>query len=53
MPTEQNTVLDKKKVRLEMLSALGLQDIEVRMLPEGLVYTYYWAGKNMELELLL
>lgn len=52
LPTERDEVVDKKTVRLEMLSNLGLQDIEVRLLPTRLAYAYYLSGKHLDKDLL-
>lgn len=50
MPTEADEIIDKGEARLEMLKNLGLQDIEVRLLPAKMVYDYYLAGKKMDLD---
>lgn len=52
MPTEGDEIVDKKTVHMEMLSSLGLQDIEVRFLPAKIAYEYYLSGKHIDLDLL-
>ena len=53
LPTEEDAVIDKKAVQLEMLSALGLQDIEVRFLPAVMAYDHYLSGKHMDIDVLM
>lgn len=52
LPTENEVVVDKKTVRLNMLSLLGLQDIEVRLLPAKMAYEHYLSGSIMDIDLL-
>ena len=52
MPTEEDEVIDKKSVSMNMLSALGLQDIEVRFLPAKKAYDHYLTGKHLDVKLL-
>ncbi len=52
MPTEEDEVIDKKSVSMNMLSALGLQDIEVRFLPAKEAYDHYLTGKHLDVKLL-
>lgn len=52
IPTEGETVVDKKTVRMNILSDLGLQEIEVRLIPAELAYEYYLTGKHLDIELL-
>ena len=53
LPTEKDVVVDKKVVRMEMLSSLGLQDIEVRFLPARMAYEHYLSGKHMDIDTLM
>ena len=52
MPTEADVVIDKKSVSMNMLSDLGLQDIEVRFLPAKMAFDHYLTGKNLDVKLL-
>lgn len=52
MPTEENEVLDKGEVSMEMLKALGLQNIKVRFIPARMAYEHYLSGSKMNFELL-
>ena len=37
---------------MQMLSALGLQNIKVRFLPADMVYEHYLSGRKMEISML-
>lgn len=52
MPTEEDVILNKGQVSLRMLKKLGLQDIEVRLLPAKEAYACYLAGASMDVALL-
>ena len=52
MPTEQRSVIDKGYVNIEMLDALGLQNIQIRLLPAELMYSHYLANEKMDIGLL-
>ena len=52
MPTEEDVVIDKGEVSMEMLSSLGLQNIEVRFLPASMAYKYYLSGRKLNIEVL-
>ena len=52
MPTEQHSVIDKGYVNIEMLDALGLQNIQIRLLPAELMYSHYLANEKMDIGLL-
>ena len=52
MPTEENAVLDKEEVSLQMLSKIGLQNIKVRFLPAKMAYDNYLSGKKLDISLL-
>lgn len=41
MPTANNAIVDKGAVTLNMLKALGLQDIKLRLLPAELMFQHY------------
>ncbi|MED1715663.1 LlaJI family restriction endonuclease [Bacillus paralicheniformis] len=52
MPTEQQSIIVKGYVSIEMLHALGLQNIQIRQLPAELVYSHYLANEKMDIGLL-
>lgn len=49
MPTNSLEIIDKGVVRLEMMHALKLQDIQIRMLPAEIIYKYYLDGTKMDI----
>lgn len=49
MPTEEKTIIHKGEASMQMLSALGLQNIKVRFLPADMVYEHYLSGRKMEI----
>ena len=42
--------MNKGYVELEMLHNLGLENIQVRLLPARLMYYYYMLNKKMDIE---
>ncbi len=52
MPTEEEDIIDKGEVTMQILSGLGLQNIEVRFLPAKMVYDYYLSGLKMNINAL-
>ncbi|MCD8005174.1 MAG: LlaJI family restriction endonuclease [Oscillospiraceae bacterium] len=52
MPTEEKDIIDKGEVTMQILSGLGLQNIEVRFLPAKMVYDYYLSGLKMNINAL-
>lgn len=52
MPTEQHSIINKGYVNIEMLDALGLQNIQIRQLPAELIYSHYLANEKMDIGLL-
>ena len=52
LPIEGDGVVNKKTVHMDMLSLLGLQDIEVRLLPAKVTYEHYLTGKHLDIGLL-
>ena len=52
MPTASSEVVPKGTVSLAMLSNLGLQDIQVRLLPAEMMYRHYIENTKMDLQLL-
>ena len=52
LPTEGTEIVSKGTVRLDMLAALGLEDIQIRLIPAGLLFDRYLNGGTIELEAL-
>lgn len=52
MPTEEKIIIHKGEASMQMLSALGLQNIKVRLLPAEMVYEHYLAGRRMDISML-
>lgn len=49
MPTETDLIVKKGKVKMDMLSNLGLQDIQIRLLPAEVMYGYYLRNKTIDI----
>lgn len=49
MPTEGNNIIDKGRAKMTILSELGLQDIQIRLLPAMDIYKHYLANIHMEI----
>lgn len=52
MPTQTDIIVNKGMVRIEMLSSLGLQNIQIRLVPAEMMYEYYLAHKAMNISIL-
>ncbi len=52
MPTENDYVVDKEEVSMQMLTNLGLQSIKVRFLPAIMAYDNYLSGRKLDIYLL-
>lgn len=52
MPTSSTDIIEKVTASLAMLSNLGLQDIQVRLLPAVEVYDYYLSDHKIDISLL-
>ena len=52
MPTESEEIEDRGEASMEMLSALGLQNIKVRFLPARMVYAHYLSDRKMDIDAL-
>lgn len=50
MPTEKNEIVIKGSVRLAMLEALGLENIQIRQLPAHRIYECYLKRKKISVE---
>ena len=49
MPTASTEVIEKGVVSLAMLSNLGLQDIQVRLLPAEQMFRHYIENTKMDI----
>ena len=52
LPTDDEAVVDKGEVCMEMLSNLGLQNIAVRLLPVRIAYETYLSGRHLDIDIL-
>lgn len=52
MPTEEKNIIHKGEASMQMLSALGLQNIKVRLLPAETVYEHCLSGRKMDISTL-
>lgn len=52
MPTEEETVIHKGEVSMQILSRQGLQNIQVRFLPVKIAYDHYLSGEKLDLSIL-
>lgn len=52
MPTEGNEIIDKGIVKMDMLEALGLENIQIRLIPASLMYEHYLSQKKIDVSLL-
>lgn len=52
MPTENDEIVKKGTVRMPMLEALNLENIQIRQLPATMMYEYYLAQRKMDIRLL-
>lgn len=52
MPTENEEVELRGEASMEMLSALGLQNIKVRFIPATMAYDHYLSGRKMDIRVL-
>jgi hypothetical protein len=52
MPTENTEIELKGEVSMEMLSALGLQNIKVRFIPATTAFDHYLSGRKMDISIL-
>lgn len=50
MPTEKNEVIVKGTAKMEMLLALGLEDIQIRQISATELFSYYLSRKRMPIE---
>lgn len=52
IPSESNEVIKKGFVKMDMLSKLGLQDIQIRLLPAKAMYKCYLSRRTMDISVL-
>ena len=52
MPTEKDEIVKKGTAKMPMLEALGLENIQIRLIPTKILYDYYLAQKKMDIGLL-
>lgn len=52
MPTQEENIVKKGIVKVEMLSNLGLQDIQIRLIPAKMLYNKYLSGKIINIDIL-
>lgn len=52
MPTEEKCIVKKGTATMKMLEALGLENIQIRLLPARILYDYYLSQKKIDIELL-
>lgn len=49
MPTEGKEIINKGKVKLDMLSNLGLEDIQIRLIPADMLFYCYLSRKKIDI----
>lgn len=49
MPTEGKEIINKGKVKLDMLSNLGLEDIQIRLIPADMLFYCYLRRKKIDI----
>ena len=49
MPTQSAEIINKRTASLAMLSGLGLQDIQIRLIPAELMFEYYLANRKIDI----
>lgn len=52
MPTEKNEIISKGTAKMEMLEALGLENIQIRLMPAAMMYEYYLTQQKIDAALL-
>lgn len=52
MPTDKNEIIKKGTARMPMLEALGLENIQIRLIPAVMLYEHYLAQSKIDIELL-
>lgn len=49
MPTEKDEIIKKGTVKMPMLEALGLENIQIRLIPAKMLYEHYLSQKKMDI----
>ena len=49
MPTEKNEIINKGTVKLEILEVLGLENIQIRLMPAAMMYEYYLKRQKIDI----
>lgn len=49
MPTEKNEIIKKGTARMPMLEALGLENIQIRLIPAGMLYDHYLTQTKIDI----
>lgn len=52
MPTEKKEIINKGTAKMEMLEALGLENIQIRLMPAAIMYEYYLTQRKIDFTLL-
>jgi hypothetical protein len=52
MPTEKDEIVNKGVARMPMLEALGLENIQIRLIPAQMLYQKYLSNGKIDISLL-
>ena len=52
MPTEQDEIVIKGVAKMSILENLGLENIQIRLIPATKLYDYYLSDSHMDIKLL-
>ena len=52
MPTEENEIVKKGIAKMPMLEALGLENIQIRLIPAKMLYECYLTQRKINISLL-
>lgn len=52
MPTEKNVIIKKGTARMPMMEALGLENIQIRLIPASMLYDHYLLKSKIDIGLL-
>lgn len=52
MPTEKDEIVKKGMVKMPMLEALGMENIQIRLIPAKMLYEYYLTRRKIDIALL-
>lgn len=50
MPTEGKDIINKGKAKLDILSNLGLEDIQIRLIPAEMLFNCYLSRKKIDID---